>query len=195
MAKLSTAPGFHGVWVLLAVCLLGQPFSAAEGAPDFFAFCMDTHDSQKRTLEEQASLLEELGYDGAGHLWIDGLGQRIDTLDAHGLKLFQVYLRANIAPDATPYDPRLKEAIPLLKDRDAMLALLITGGRPSDPAGDTRAVELVQVIADLAAEAGVRVALYPHSGDWLERVEDAVRVVQKADRPNVGVMFLSLIHI
>ena len=32
-------------------------------------------------------------------------------------------------------------------------------------------------------------ALYPHAGDWLERVEDAVRVVKKVNRPNVGVMF------
>lgn len=158
-------------------------------APAFFAFCMDTHDSQKRTLEEQAALLAELGYDGAGHLWLDDLKQRIDTLDARGLKLFQVYLQVNIAPNATPYDPRLKEALALMKGRDVMLALLMSGGSPSDPAGDGRAVELVQEIAGLAADAGVRVVLYPHSGDWLERVEDGVRIVQKVNRPNVGVMF------
>ncbi len=141
------------------------------------------------SLEEQASLLKELGFDGAGHLWIDDLSQRIDTLEAHDLKLFQVYLRVNIAPGAEPYDPRLKKAFRLLKDRDVMLALLISGASPSDPAGDARAVKLVQEIADLAAEAGVRVALYPHSGDWLERVKDATRIVQKVDRPNVGFMF------
>lgn len=193
MEKLSSA------MAVLMACFVAQQFSVADDAapthadersPAFFAFCMDTHDSQKRTLEEQATLLEELGYDGAGHLWLDDLGERIKTLDAHGLKLFQVYLRVNIAPDATPaYDPRLKESLALLKGRDAMLALLISGGAPSDTAGDARAVELVREIADLAAEASVRVVLYPHSGDWLERVEDAVRVVQKADRPNVGVMF------
>ncbi|MFA6243513.1 MAG: sugar phosphate isomerase/epimerase family protein [Candidatus Hydrogenedentales bacterium] len=186
------------VWCILAACLVVpqasfaeevSPAASNERGPSFFALCMDTHDSQKRTLEEQAALLKELGYDGAGHLWLDGLAERIQTLDAHGLKLFQVYLRVNIKPNAEPYDPRLRESLALLKDRDVMLALLISGGAPSDPAGDARAVELVQEVADLAAKAGVRVALYPHSGDWLERVEDAVRVVQKADRPNVGVMF------
>ncbi len=183
---------------ILAACLVAPQFSLADNVvptvsdevrPAFFAFCMDTHDSQKRSLEEQAALLDELGYDGAGHLWLDDLDQRIQTLDAHGLKLFQVYLRVNIAPDATPYDPRIEESLPLLKGRDTMLALLISGGPPSDPAGDARAVELVQAIADPAAGAGVRVALYPHSGEWLERVEDAIRVVQKVDRPNVGAMF------
>lgn len=164
--------------------------SAAAARPNpFFAFCMDTHDSEKRTLHEQAELLAELGYDGAGHLWLDNVGQRLETLDACDLKLFQIYLRVNVAPDKPPYDPRLKETLPLLKDRDAMLALLMTGRPPSDPAGDDRAVEIVGEIAGMAAEHGVRVALYPHSGDWLERVEDAIRIVRKVDRPNVGVMF------
>ena len=165
------------------------PTTPAQSPNSFFAFCMDTHDSQKRTLDEQAALLKELGYDGAGHLWLDDLDQRIETLDAFGLKLFQIYLRVNIAADKPPYDPRLEEALPLLKGRDVMLALLVTGRPPSDPGGDARAVEIVCEIADMAEASGVRVVLYPHAGDWLERVEDAVRVARKADRPNVGVMF------
>ncbi|MCC6699118.1 MAG: sugar phosphate isomerase/epimerase [Candidatus Hydrogenedentes bacterium] len=188
MAKLTI------VFAALIAGLAAVPFAAGEGEavgpPPFFALCMDTHDSQKRSLEQQAALLAELGYNGAGHLWLDDLEERINTLDAHGLKLFQVYLQVNIAPEANPpYDPRLKEALPLLKGRDTSLALLMGGGAPSDTAGDARAVALVQEIADMAEESGVRVALYPHSGDWLERVEDALRIVQKAERANVGVMF------
>jgi sugar phosphate isomerase/epimerase len=184
--------------VILAACLATFHFPAAEDnapavsdrtRPAFFAFCMDTHDSRKRSLEDQAALLKELGYAGAGHLWLDDLAQRLETLDRHGLKLFQVYLRVNIAPDATPYDPRLKEGLALMKGRDVMLALLIRGGPPSDPAGDDRAVELVREIADLADGAGLRVVLYPHAECWLERVEDGLRVVQEVERPNVGVMF------
>lgn len=182
------------VFAAALACLLAQQFTFADEAsaarPAFFAFCMDTHDSQKRSLEQQAALLEELGYDGAGHLWLDNLEERIKTLDAHGLRLFQVYLQVNIAADAnSPYDPRLKESLPLLRGRKTMLALLMSGAAPSDPALDERAVALVQEIADMANEAGVRVALYPHSGNWLEHVEDGLRIVQKAKRPNVGVMF------
>lgn len=182
------------VFAAALACLVTQQFTFADEAsaarPAFFAFCMDTHDSQKRSLEQQAALLEELGYDGAGHLWLDNLEERIKTLDAHGLRLFQVYLQVNIAADAnSPYDPRLKESLPLLRGRKTMLALLMSGAAPSDPALDERAVALVQEIADMANEAGVRVALYPHSGNWLEHVEDGLRIVQKAKRPNVGVMF------
>lgn len=182
------------VFAAAIACLVTQQFTFADEAsaarPAFFAFCMDTYDSQKRSLEQQAALLEELGYDGAGHLWLDNLEERIKTLDAHGLRLFQVYLQVNIAADAnSPYDPRLKESLPLLRGRKTMLALLMSGAAPSDPALDERAVALVQEIADMANEAGVRVALYPHSGNWLEHVEDGLRIVQKAKRPNVGVMF------
>jgi sugar phosphate isomerase/epimerase len=61
--------------------------------------------------------------------------------------------------------------------------------KPSTQEGDGRAVEIIREIADMAAEAKVRVALYPHHGFWLERVEDAVRIAEKVNRPNVGVTF------
>jgi sugar phosphate isomerase/epimerase len=158
-------------------------------ANPLFAFCMDIPDSQHRTLEQQAQLLKELGYAGAGHLWLDNLDERIKTLDAAGLKLFQVYLYVDLASADKPFDPRLRESLPLLKGRDTMLALLIKGLPPSDEKGDGQAVGIIRNIADMARESGVRVVLYPHSGEWLERVEDAVRLVKKVDRPNVGVMF------
>jgi sugar phosphate isomerase/epimerase len=150
---------------------------------------MDTHDAKKRTLPEQAQLLKELGYDGAGHLWLAQVPERLKTLQEAGLKLFQVYLQVDIGPNKRPYDPQLKEVVTLLKGQGTMLALLVSGMRPSDPAGDARAVEVVREIADAAREADLKVVLYPHSGDWLERVEDALRVAKKVDRPNVGVMF------
>jgi sugar phosphate isomerase/epimerase len=188
------------LWYLFALVLFvasaagGEPAETAPGrqaqATPFFAFCMDTHDSKKRTLGQQAQLLKELGYDGAGHLWLDHVPERLKTLDEAGLKLFQVYVRLNVAPDAKPpYDARLKDLLPLLKGRGTMLAVLCSGGKPSDVSGDERAVPLLREIADLAQPHGIRVALYPHVGDWLEKMDDAIRVARKVDRPNVGVMF------
>lgn len=162
----------------------------AAGAFPFFALCMDTHDARKRTLAEQAELLQELGYDGAGHLWMKGVPERLATLDAHGLKLFQIYTALNVAADAKPaYDPLLGEMLPLLKGRGTSLAVLVNGGKPSDEALDERAAGLLREIAAMARPHGVRVALYPHANNWLERVEDAVRLARKTNRPNVGGMF------
>jgi len=41
----------------------------------------------------------------------------------------------------------------------------------------------------MAHEEGLRVALYPHFNDWMERVKDAVRVTEKVNRRNVGITF------
>jgi len=168
-----------------------SPAAAAAGKPGpFFALCMDTHDSKKRNLAQQAEMLKELGYDGAGHLWLKNVPQRLKTLDAAGLKLFHIYTRVNVSPKSKrPYDPKLKEVIGLLKGRPTAIVLLVAGMRPSDTAGDPRAVKLIGEIADLAAKSSVKVILYPHTRDWLERVSDAVRIAKKVNRPNVGVMF------
>jgi hypothetical protein len=61
--------------------------------------------------------------------------------------------------------------------------------KQSDEAGDADAVALLRDIADRAQQAGLNVSLYPHTWFWMERVQDAVRLARKADRPNVGVTF------
>lgn len=170
------------------ICAAPSEGARAPGS-SFFAFCIDTHDARKRNLEDQATLLKELGYDGVGHLWLDNVPERLATLDRHGLKLFQITVRVEIAPGKTPYDPRLKSVLPLLKGRGVQLALLMNGLKPSDPAGDERAVGILRELAGPAGDSGVQLALYPHTGFWLEKFEDALRVAAKTDRKEVGVMF------
>ncbi len=155
----------------------------------FFPFCIDWHDSKKRGFEEQAVMLKELGYTGVGHIWLDKLPERIQSLDKAGLKLYQVTITVNLAPGKEAYDARLKDYMPLVKDRNVQFLLLINGLKPSDPAGDERAVQVVQELADLAKPAGAEMLLYPHTDLWLEQIEDCVRLARKVDRPNVGVMF------
>ena len=50
-------------------------------------------------------------------------------------------------------------------------------------------MEIVREMAEIARPSGAEILLYPHSFMWLERIEDAIRVADKVDRPNVGVMF------
>jgi sugar phosphate isomerase/epimerase len=168
---------------------VAEPKPSAVRTNELFPFCMDTHDAKKRSLEQQALMLKELGYDGVGHLWLENIPERLRTLDAAGLKLFQITMLVDIAPGKQAYDPRLKEVMPLLKGRGVQFLLLMNGLKPSDPAGDVRAGEIVREIAELAGGSGAQVLLYPHSYFWLERIEDCVRVAEKVDRPNVGVMF------
>ncbi|GAB4131464.1 sugar phosphate isomerase/epimerase family protein [Thermopirellula anaerolimosa] len=187
------------VWICLSVAgwmgiLTGLGKAGTEGprrdsAPPFFALCMDTHDAEKRDLQQQARMLKELGYDGAGHIGLDGVRERLRTLDQAGLRLFQIYVRINVGPSGEAYDPRLIECFSLLKGRGTQVALTLHGLPPGDPSGDPRAVSILWELADLAAENQVELVLYPHTGDWVQAVEHAVRVAEKVDRPNLGVMF------
>jgi sugar phosphate isomerase/epimerase len=166
-----------------------QPKVAPAKTYPFFPFCIDWHDAKKRNPEQQATMLKELGYEGVGHIWLQNIPERLRTLDAAGLKLFQITMSVDITPGKQAYDPQLKEIMPLLKGRGVQFLLLMNGMKPSDPAGDARAVEIVREISNLATTAGAQVLLYPHSNMWMEREEDCVRVADKVDRPNVGVMF------
>jgi sugar phosphate isomerase/epimerase len=155
----------------------------------FFPFCIDWHDSQKRNFEQQSQMLNELGYSGVGHIWLDKVEDRLKSLDAAKLRLYQITILVDLKPDQPTCDPRLKQIMPLLKGRGTQILLLLNGMKPSDPSGDDKAVGVVRQIADLAPDPGVQVLLYPHTDFWLERFADAVRVEKKVLRPNVGTMF------
>jgi len=161
------------------------------GPNPFFAMDTATKDDKHKTAKEQVEMVKELGYAGIGCTAGKGVGEMLEELDKNGLRLFAVYLGANIDADQQKYGPELKEAIEVLKGRNSILWLFVQSKKlkPSSLEGDARAVEVIREIADMAAESGVRVSLYPHTGFWVERVEDAIRVAKKVDRNNVGVTF------
>jgi hypothetical protein len=93
------------VAALAALFLLLVPARSAEPATaPFFPFCIDWHDAKKRSFEQQAEMLKELGYPGVGHIWLDNLEERIKTLDGAGLKLFQITMVVEVGPGKPPYD-------------------------------------------------------------------------------------------
>jgi sugar phosphate isomerase/epimerase len=155
----------------------------------FFPFCIDWHDAKKRSFEEQAQMLKELGYDGVGHIWLDKVAERLKTLDDAGLKLFQITMVVDVATNKPAYDPRFKEVLALVKGRQVQFDLLLNGMKPSDPSVDPHAVAILREMSDLARDSGSQLLLYPHLGSWVERIEDSIRLADKVDRSNVGVMF------
>ena len=172
--------------VLFSGARAGEP---EQKAYPFFPFCIDWHDAKKRSFEQQAEMLKSLGYDGVGHIWLDKVAERLKTLDAVGLKLYQITMTVNVAPGKPAYDPRFKDVLALVKGRHVQFDLLVSGGKPSDPSVDPHAVKILREMSDLARDSGAQLLLYPHQGCWIERIEDSIRVADEVDRPNVGVMF------
>ena len=163
--------------------------AAEQRAYPFFPFCIDWHDAKKRSFEQQAVMLKELGYDGVGHIYLDKVAERLKTLDDAGLKLFQITMTVEVGPDKKPYDVRFKDVLALIKGHHVQFCLIVNGMKPSDPSVDPHAVEILREMSDLAKDSGAQLLLYPHQGSWIERIEDSMRVAEKVDRPNVGVMF------
>ncbi len=196
----SPARSALGLILFFAICC----FAPAGAAPEttrapilntpsgevFFPFCIDWHDAKKRTFEQQAQMLRELGYPGVGHIWLDKIEERLATLDAAGLRLFQITMQVDLTPGREPYDVvRFKTVLTLIKGRQVQFCLLCKGLPPSAPSGDPRAVEILREMSDFARDSGAQLLLYPHQKNWIERIEDSVRIADLVDRPNVGVMF------
>ncbi len=183
--------------LLIAVLLLLIPvsLSAAEpaaAAPNPF-FAMNT--GARGGPEVVAPLLEELGYDGLGGGPRE-LPEMVKGLEASGLKLFNIYLTISFDAAKPALDDRLRKLIDDLKGHDSAIWLAVgrvsADGKTfpfSSTDGDEVALAKLSEMADYAQPRGVKIALYPHTASWLERVEDGVRIANKLDRPCVGATF------
>ena len=166
----------------------------AEAAPNpFFVFDNGLRGAHLAAIDAQLDLVKSLGFDGLS--WRtdapDRVKQVLDGTQRRGLKLYVVYANLDLKDGKCVYDPRLKEIIALCKGTDTIIWPNLTSKqfKPSDPAGDDIAVAGLRELADLCAANGLRVAIYPHVGLWCHRVDDALRLVRKADRKNVGLTF------
>jgi sugar phosphate isomerase/epimerase len=189
-----TNPLLPALLALSAALLLPRSTAAADTSPTpeatrpLFAFDNGVGRGQWKP-DEQARLLKELGYAGIGYTGTQQIPEMLKALDARGLKLLSIYVNAHVDSGKPPYDPGLKTAIEQLRGRDTLIFLFITGRKASYGKKDDRAAALVREIADAAEQSHLRVALYPHTGFYVARLEDALRLIKMSDRKNVGVCF------
>jgi sugar phosphate isomerase/epimerase len=185
---------FH-LAIIALTCLALFSNALADERNPFFAMDTALRDGKERSPAEQAALLKELGYDGFGASGHPG-EEFLVAFERQGLKVFNTYLTLNLDSAKPELDPELTETVQRLKHHGTDLWIAINvvtqdGEKlnPSDAAGDAIIVLLMRELADLAHGHGLRIAFYPHTWFWLERVEDALRVARAVDRPNVGVTF------
>jgi sugar phosphate isomerase/epimerase len=176
----------HSLYLALGLAALLPMAHAQKLANPFFAFDNGTGRDQKAALEEQAELVKRTGYAGLGYTGALRVPEMLKALESRGLKLFSIYVAVRVDGDKPSYDAALPEAIRQLKGHGTVIWLIVQGASPD---GEERAVRMVREVADMAAESGLRVVLYPHIGFYVGRIEDALRIRKLADRPNVGVTF------
>lgn len=169
----------------LLLALLWLSATALGAAPEFFVFDNGVGRGSW-TPEQQAKTLKELGFDGISYNYTtpSALAAWQKAFKEQGLKIYGLYLFTYVdRPEH--FDPSFKEAVKLLRGTETIIWLAMPGPRQK---GDyeAQAVRNVQEMADLAAEQGVRVAVYGHFGMYVETGADAARLVKLANRPNVG---------
>jgi len=163
----------------------------AAWAPKLYGLCMETHDAKRRSIPEQVRMLRELGFDGAGYpLWLDeNLDKNLRTLDEAGLHVYLLYTSVDVKPGARRYDPQLPAAIRKLEGRPVSICVSLRGLPPGDPRGERPAIDTLRQLGDLAAESGVRISIYHHTGDWTASLIHTLRVVKKTNHRHVGANF------
>lgn len=158
--------------------------------PPFFVFEDGLWNAKSDSPEYWANLVDEVGFDGVELIGLKRIDEMLPELKKHDLKLFTLYIKIDIDSDQ-PYDPQLKEYIRRLKNTGLHLWVHVHSEKylPSDPAGDEKCIPILNDLAEYADEYGVKLAFYPHSNFWVEKVDDGVRLAKKINKSNVGTVF------
>ncbi len=197
-SKLTAKGAFRcpGGWILLALSLLtaagaspvwgAQEKTAVASAPEFFP--LDNGVGRGSwTPAQQADCVQELGLDGIGYNYTkpEDLAAWLKALSSRGLKLYSLYF--GITLDHENPDPAgLQEALPMLKGSGTIV--WVTVARPRTGGDwDGVAARRIDALAELAAQQGLRLAIYPHLGLYVATAEDALRVLSRVTQTNVGV--------
>ena len=145
----------------------------------------------------QIKILAEGGYDGVMLSLKDDpnrwkmLPAYLKAMKEHNIRLAAIHARFYIE-DGT-YPQVIKDNLPLLKDSKVVLVPSV-GSRKKmdrkDPKAVAMAVKMIREMADDAKKFGLGgVAPYMHIGNWIETIDDNIRIAKAVDRRNAGVMF------
>jgi sugar phosphate isomerase/epimerase len=142
----------------------------------------------------QLDMLKELGY--AGIAWTEEPPAQVKAVaaeaDKRGLKVFAIYCAAQVTPDGDlKHAPHLPQIMEALKGQCTVVWLHLGGKGPAFDAltGREPLVKKLRGLADVAAANGLRVAVYPHVGEWTARFGDATRLAKVVAHPRFGVTF------
>jgi sugar phosphate isomerase/epimerase len=130
-------------------------------------------------------LAKATGYAGVFHCDTKHIPELVEAHRQRGLKVLGIYTGIDLSNANPSFDPGLPEAIEQLRGTGALITFTVSGHAPDDE----RAVPVIRGVCDMAAKSGLKVALYPHFGFHMARIEDAMRIREKARRSNLGIVF------
>jgi putative heme-binding domain-containing protein len=147
-------------------------------------------DSEKRTPEERAAMLQRLGFKHFAYDWraehIPTFDAEIEALERHGISLDAFW----VAPGELNRESRL--ILDLLKrhgKKTQLWVLLDFGPDPATGAEQERRIQAVAAkirpLADEAAKIGCSLALYNHGG-WFGEPENQIAIIERLKEQGIG---------
>jgi sugar phosphate isomerase/epimerase len=154
------------------------------------------HSQGRYSPAARAAMLKELGYAGCLITLSDDTAWRelpaaVEALDQADLAVVGLIVACDVKEGHV--DARLPDAIARLAGRTALLEVRLHSTDsydiPSSPRAVPRAADTVKRVADMAKGSGLQFSLSARRGCWMQRVEDAVRLMMRVNRPDIAVTF------
>lgn len=150
------------------------------------------------SLETQFEMSKEIGFDGLWiALWSNQAYDELKNLSALSKKYDVEVTSVYAAPElhlglSHPKNERILQMLETLEGATTVeigIQTIAPGVRPSDPAGDEIAITWLNKALEIAERRNITLLLYNHLSFWVEQAEDAARLCQQINHPNLGIVF------
>jgi hypothetical protein len=177
--------------MLSSASLLAQAPQRLFAKDNLVAWCIVPFDSAKRSPEDRADMLRELGFRRFAYDYraehIPTFDREIEALKKNGVELFAWWFPTTLNNEA-------KLILETIKKHDVHPQLWVMGGGNA-VVGSEESDRLflsetarIRTIATAAKEVGCQVGLYNHGG-WFGQPQVMAELVRRVNMPNVGIVF------
>lgn len=152
------------------------------------------------TFEERCEIIKAVGFDAMhlsvwdGRNWEQAL-ELATVKERFGLDVAGVYIVLDLAlGEADQRNSgilKMLETMPEGSTVELAIKSAAPGLDPSDPAGDAPVGAWLRQALAIAEARDIRILIYTHITFWVDKHSDAIRLCEKVDHPNLGLVFSS----
>ncbi|NND08508.1 MAG: TIM barrel protein [Saprospiraceae bacterium] len=183
----------------LFICSIQDVSAQKLDRQDLLAWCIVPFDSEKRTPLERIKMLRRLGLHRYAYDWreehLAEMSLEWSVAERYDVEVSAVWMYINGDRDTLGDLGELNERVFQTIERTGIKTDLwvsfnqnyfnevTTGGEL------VKAAEMINYLAKRAAQAGCRIGLYNHGGDWFGDPRNQIRIIEQLDHKNIGLVY------
>lgn len=147
-------------------------------------------DSVYNTYDKQVAFIKQTGFDGIEINENENFDQMKAAIDRNGFKGSYYYVKLPLLEGEINED--LKKRIRQLKGSGTIISPYIPYMKEHPvrtAAIDSLLAARLRQLSELAAASDLKIAIYPHTGDYVARTSHAFEIANATGRKNVGIAF------